>query len=205
MKYLITQSLVASWNYMTSCREEFQYDAYLDFLDALYRVPKKTTLEMKNGVDFENEVYKAAAGVPRVGRQKWEKGVNAVASLIKGAAWQVKASRELSVGSTELLVYGVIDALKAGVIYDVKFSNKSFGQAELAGKYLDSPQHPAYFYIEPEAREFRYLVSDGTDLYTETYTRENSRPFQEIAAEFLKSLKTLGLLSIYKDKWVAKR
>lgn len=204
MSYLITQSLVASWSYMMTCREEVKQDACTDFLDTLNRVHKAATPNMQNGIDFENEVYKAAAGVPRDAHPKWEKGINAVASLIKGAAVQVKAERGLTVGSTELLVYGIMDAVKAGIIYDVKFSNKSFGSAELAGKYLDSPQHPAYLYLAPEAREFRYLVSDGTDLYTETYTRENSRPFRETVAEFLSSLEALGLLGVYKKKWVTK-
>ena len=204
MSYLITQSLISSWNYMMSCREECQEEAYADFLNTLNRVPKETTPEMQNGIDFENEVYKAAAGVPRTAHPKWEDGINAVATLIKGAPVQVKAQRELTLGSMELLVYGIMDALKAGVIYDVKFSNKGFGSAELAGKYLDSPQHPAYFFIEPDAREFQYLVSDGVDLYTETYTRANSRPFKEIVEEFLTSLDAMNLLGVYKEKWAAR-
>ena len=204
MSYLITQSLIGSWNYMMSCREECQEDAYNDFLNTLNRIPKEATLEIQNGIDFENEVYKAAAGIPRAAHPKWEPGINAVATFIKGAPVQIKAQRELSLGSMNLLVYGIMDALKAGIIYDVKFSNKGFGSAELAGKYLDSPQHPAYFYIEPEAREFQYLVSDGVDLYTETYTRANSRPFKEIAEEFLASLDAMNLLSIYKEKWAAR-
>lgn len=204
MRYLITQSLISSWNYLLSCREECQEDAYRDFLNALNRVPKDTTPEMQNGIDFENEVYKAAAGTPRVAHPKWEQGINAVATVIKGAPVQVKAQRELTIGSLNFLVYGIMDALKAGTIFDVKFSNKSFGSAELAGKYLDSPQHPTYFFIEPEAREFQYLVSDGVDLYTETYTRANSRPFKEIAAEFISSLEAMKLLDLYKEKWIAK-
>ena len=116
---------------------------------------------------------------------KWENGIKRVATVIKGAQTQVKAYNELTVAGTDLLVYGVLDALKAGTIFDVKFINKSFGSAELAGKYLDCSQHPAYFYIVPEAQKFVYLVSDGEDLYTETYTPHNSRPFAEIAKEFL--------------------
>lgn len=225
MSYLITQSLISSWNYMMSCREECQEEAYADFLNTLNRIPKETTPEMQNGIDFENLVYSIANGtfqpwkVPtgetaramgdtvifeKTEYPKWYEGANAVATLIKGAPVQVKAQRELTIGSMELLVYGIMDALKAGIIYDVKFSNKGFGSAELAGKYLDSPQHPAYFYIEPEAREFQYLVSDGVDLYAETYTRANSRPFKEIAEEFLASLDAMNLLSIYKEKWAAK-
>lgn len=204
MSYLITQTLIGSWNYMHSCREECKEDAYNDFLRTLNRIPKETTLEMQNGIDFENEVYKAAAGISRTVHPKWESGINAVAAIIKGAPVQVKAQRELTIGSMDLLVYGIMDAIKAGKIYDVKFSNKSFGSVELAGKYLDSPQHPTYFYIVPEAHEFQYLVSDGVDLYTEVYTRENSRPFKEIADEFLSSLDAMNLLDIYKEKWGAR-
>ena len=204
MSYLITQSLVSSWNYLHQCREESQESAYNDFLNTLNRITKETTPEMQNGIDFENEVYKAAAGIPRSAHPKWENGINAVATLIKGAPVQVTAQRELTIGSMNLLVYGVLDALKAGTIFDVKFSNKGFGSAELAGKYLDSPQHPTYFFIVPEAQEFKYLVSDGEDLYTECYTRKNSRPFEDIAKEFLESLEAMKLLDIYKSKWVAK-
>lgn len=204
MSYLMTQSLISSWNYLHQCREESQESAYNDFLNTLNRIPKETTPEMQNGIDFENEVYKAAAGIPRSAHHKWENGINAVATLIKGAPVQVTAQRELTIGSMNLLVYGVLDALKAGTIFDVKFSNKGFGSAELAGKYLDSPQHPTYFFIVPEAQEFKYLVSDGEDLYTECYTRKNSRPFEDIAKEFLESLEAMKLLDIYKSKWVAK-
>ncbi len=101
-------------------------------------------------------------------------------------------------------MYGILDALKAGTIYDVKFSNKSFDSAELAGKYFDSPQHPAYLYLLPEAREFTYLVSDGEDLYTETYTRKNSQSLPEIVEEFLMSIDAMGLMPVYLEKWQAR-
>ncbi|MCH5186806.1 MAG: hypothetical protein J1F63_00280 [Oscillospiraceae bacterium] len=204
MSYLITQTLIGSWNYMHSCREECQKDAYNDFLRTLNRIPQETTPAMQNGIDFENEVYKAAAGISRTAHPKWESGINAVAAIIKGAPVQVKAQRELTIGSMDLLVYGIMDAIKAGKIYDVKFSNKSFSSVDLAGKYLDSPQHPTYFYLEPEAQEFQYLVSDGVDLYTEVYTRGNSRPFKEIAEEFLSSLDAMNLLDAYKENWEAR-
>lgn len=204
MRFLITQSLVSSWSYLFSCREECQDDALAEFNETLYRVPKMTTQEMQNGLDFEDEVYKVVRGDPRTPHPKWENGINAVATRISGAKLQVKAYREFSVGGIDLLLYGVFDALRAGTIYDVKFSNKGFGSAELAGKYLDSPQHPAYLYLEPDAREFTYLVSDGEDLYTETYTRKNTRSFEEIAAAFLTSIEAMGLMHVYKSKWETK-
>lgn len=202
-KYLITQSLLSAWSYAHTCFESCAEEAYEEFLNALNRIPKETTPEMQNGIDFENEVYKEAAGTPRVPNPSWENGIKAVATAIKGAQTQVKAQRECTVGNKTLLVYGILDALKAGVISDVKFSNGSFGSAELAGKYLNASQHSAYFYIVPEAYRFDYLVSDGEDLYTETYTRSNTRPFEEIAAEFLNSIEAMGLMSVYEEKWLA--
>ena len=94
--------------------------------------------------------------------------------------------------------------MKAGSIYDVKFLNKSFGSADLAGKYLHSPQHPAYLYLAPEALDFTYLVSDGQDLYTERYTRRMARPIQDIASEFIRFLRVSGLMDVYREKWKAK-
>ncbi len=225
MSFLITQSLIGSWNYMMNCREEYQETAYNDFLNTLNRIPKETTPEMQNGIDFENLVYALAKGAKTCGYMpatdpsiwepqdglvpfdvkdhKWYRGARAVATIIKGASVQVKAQRELTLGSMSFLVYGILDALKAGVIYDVKFSNKGFGSADLAGKYLDSPQHPTYFYLIPEAREFNYLVSDGVDVYTETYTPSITRPFKEIVEDFITSLEAMHLLDTYKEKWAA--
>lgn len=224
MAYRITQTLIGAWNYMHVCREDARDEAYNDFLDTLNRVRKPPTPEMQNGIDFENLVYSIANGtfhprkVPigetsramgdtvifeKIELPKWHDGANAVATVLTGAPTQIKVQRGLTLGSMNLLVYGILDALKAGTIYDVKFSNKSFGSAELAGKYLNSPQHPTYFYLVPEATRFQYLVSDGDDLYTETYTRGNSVPFERIAKEFLESLDAMGLMDVYKEKWVA--
>lgn len=223
MRYLITQSLLGAWGYMFSCHEDYQEEAKEDFLKTLRREPKETTPEMQNGIDFENLCYEIADGLyhPTVtptgairamgdtiiteerSYHKWHNGAKAVATVIKGASVQVKASRELTVAGMDFLVYGILDALKAGSIYDVKFLNKSFGSAELAGKYLESPQHPAYFYIVPEALDFTYLVSDGQDLYTERYTPEDCRPFPDIVAEFIASITSMGLLELYKEHWGA--
>lgn len=102
------------------------------------------------------------------------------------------------------IAYGILDVLKAGTIYDVKFKSRNFKDVELAGTYLESPQHPMYFYIVPEAREFVYLVSDGSDLYTERYTPDTSRPISDIIGEFILSITSMGLLDTYKEKWLAK-
>lgn len=206
-RFLITQSLLSAWLYTFNCKEGAEEEAMAEFRNTLERVPKETTEAMQNGIKFENACYRAAAGeAPAKGR--WEPGVRAVAEIIRGALVQVRFSRELELDGMTFLVYGILDALKAGVIYDVKFLNKSMGGSEngvyLPGKYLESPQHPAYFYLVPEALEFRYLVSDGSDLYVETYRREDSPFIGDVIRQFIDSITAMGLLKVYRAHWLAK-
>lgn len=222
--YLITHSLLSSWSYTFSCNEDYQEQADQDFLSALRREHKEPTPEMQNGIEFENLCYEIAEGLYRPtvtptgairamgdtiiteerSYHKWHSGASAVATVIKGAQFQVKASRELTVAGTDFLVYGILDALRAGSIFDVKFLNKSFGSADLVGKYLNSTQHPTYFYLVPEAFEFTYLVSDGQDLYAERYTPEDTEPISNIIEHFIKSIDSMGLLDVYRDNWLAR-
>ena len=203
-RYLITQSLLSAWSYMFSCCEDNAEAAKQDFLRVLNRIPIKATKEMACGKEFEQEVYTAAAGLPRTPHPEWESGIQQIASIIKGAAIQVRQSREIEIAGNVFLVYGILDALKAGPIYDVKFCSKPFKDVELAGKYMESPQHPAYFYIVPEAADFQYLVSDGADLYIERYLRNDTPYIGNAIAEFMQCLDSTGLMDIYKEKWLAK-
>lgn len=204
MRYLITQSLLSSWLYQFSAPDEQWREAQDEFLATLRREQKEATPAMQNGLDFEAEVYKVVHGQSRNAHPTWESGIQAVATVLRGAQTQVKASRVLQLDGEEFLVYGILDALRAGVIYDVKFSNKAFGSTDLAGKYLESPQHPAYFWIVPEAYEFRYLVSDGVDLYVETYARADTPPIADIIREFAASIKYDNLWEIYTEHWKAR-
>jgi hypothetical protein len=194
----MTQSLLSSWNYMYNCREECAEEAKESFLRTLRREPTYQTEDMLNGIEFEQEVYKEAAGEKRDPHPKWEKGISATASFLLRAPTQVKLSSTLVVDGRSFLLYGILDALKLGVIYDVKFS----GSYE-AGKYLDSPQHSMYFQLCPEAYRFLYLVSDGEDLFVEPYKRNLTRPISEIISEFMRSIELMGLLDVYLDKWKA--
>ena len=189
--------------YVRLLREGSEEEAMSDFLAALDRQKKEQTPAMLNGIEFEDAVYAAAHGIARQPHEKWENGIQKVAAIIGRAPVQVKAQRELQAGDMTFLVYGILDALAAGVIYDVKFRNKSLGSEDIYGKYLESPQHPAYFFLVPEAMEFRYLVSDGDDLYQEIYRREDTPDIKDIIERFIAWLKAVGLLERYKAHWVA--
>ena len=208
-RYLITQSLLASWQYMFDCPEGYEEEAREAFERTLCRLPQEPTEAIRNGIDFENAVYAVAAGdqaqdLPILQTHpEWESGVRKIASALLGAPVQVRLSRELEVAGWHLLCYGVLDAVKAGVIYDVKFSNRPLGSIEAAGKYLDSPQHPMYFYLCPEAYAFHYLLSDGDDVYVEAYRRGNRDTVRNVIVEFVTSLKSSGYVQAYMEHWKA--
>ena len=202
-RYLMTQSLLSAWAYQFDCFEGCEEDAQAEFLRTLKREPGETTEAMLNGITFEERVYRAANGETIRSDAKWREGALKVADIIRGAQIQVKVSREIEVDGMTFLLYGILDALKAGTIYDVKFMNKSMGGVDVYGKYLDSAQHPAYFYLVPEASEFTYLLSDGDDLYIETYRREDTRPISAFIHEFIESIRQQGLMDTYKEHWRA--
>lgn len=200
-RFHMTKSLLESWQYVYDCWEGGEEKAQEDFLRTLNREGVEETEAMLNGRAFEDRVHKAMEGETIRSDAKWRTGALAIADILKGAQWQVRFKRDIEVDGMVFELDGILDALKAGVIYDVKFLNKSMNGVDLYGKYLDCSQHPAYFYLVPEAREFQYLVSDGEDVYIETYQREHSRHIGEFIHDFIGSVRGMGLLELYKEKW----
>lgn len=202
--YLITQTLLSKWNYIYDCAEGFEEDAYAELVSYLRKEPQESNEKIQNGINFEEGVYALMRGEPLPDNcSKWKSGCTAVATRLNGGQIQVAASRPCVVDGETYLVYGKCDVVRAGVIHDVKFSNKSFSQFAV-GKYLDSAQHSAYFYIVPGAYKFEYDVSDGQDLYTETYLREETRPIESIIHEFVQYLESTGLIDLYHEYWKAR-
>lgn len=199
-RYKITQSLLSAWQYMYKAGGDTE--SMNTFLSTLKREKEETTEAMQKGIDFENEVYQLAKDPHQSG--SFRRGAVELAHILKGAQIQVKCQRGLELDGMNFLVYGILDGLKEGVIYDVKYKTKSFGSIDLPGAYFDSPQHPTYFYLVPEARRFSYLVSDGEDVYIENYTPEETRPIEELISQFKTFLYSTGLIATYKEFWAVK-
>lgn len=200
--YLLTHSLLSSWLY--SLREnpyedmETEKDAREEFLKVLRREPVEATEAMQNGVDFENLVTACIHGAGDRSN-KWFDAASAVASELRGAQLQFVASKRVLIAGQEYVLYGRFDALKAGVISDIKFS-KGYEK----GKYFDSTQHPMYMFLMPTAQEFTYIVSNGSFVWHETYTREETKDIFPIITAFLAWLEDTGLLDLYRKHWEAK-
>lgn len=203
-RYLITQSLLSSWAYLFDSRDEVKDTAVEDFMRTLRREKAEPTQAMLDGLAFEAEVYKEACGLRRSPHPAWDQGIRQIAPYVRGAQYQVRVSRDLTIGSMTFCCYGILDFLEAGIISDVKYKAKSLNSLDIAGAYLGSAQHPMYFYLVPGAVEFRYLVSDGVDLYKEVYHPGECRHIQEIITEFVKSITDMGLFQTYKERWLAR-
>jgi len=209
MQYLITQSLLSSWlrlwtdfeKYIFDNSEktaaDYQADAYEDFLRVLRREPTETTEAMQKGIDFENLVTDICNGID-CSAHKWYAAAAEVAEEVKGGQFQLAASAPLRVAGMDFLLYGRLDVLKAGRVIDIKYTSRYE-----VGKFFDSPQHPMYIEIVPEAYEFLYLISNGTRVWREEYRREECRPIADFISEFVAYLDTTGLLPLYKEKWAA--
>ena len=221
-RYMITHSLLSSWLY--SMKEnpyedaESTADPMADFLRVLRREPTETTEAMQKGIDFENLVteivtgrfcpeWKPSGGIdPNTGEAlgmmvypKWFDAANKVAGIIGSGLLQVPESKTVEIGGMEIFLYGRLDALSAGKIYDIKFSG-SYGR----GNYIDSTQHPMYLELVPEAQSFVYIISNGTEVWTEEYRREELiTPITYIASDFLEWLSAMDLMELFKEKWLA--
>ena len=203
-RYLMTHSLLSAWQYAMSedpyADATTERDPMGDFMKVLRREPREATEAIQNGLDFEALCYRLARGINETTNKddKWYDAASQIADVIRGGTIQYKAKTNFRVAGTNILLFGVLDVLKAGTIYDIKFS-KGYDR----GKYFDSTQHPAYFQLIPEAREFTYLVSNGSAVYTETYRREETRSIEPVISDFLGWLDGCGLMPLYREKWVA--
>ena len=147
------------------------------------------------GVEQHTDLF-AGKGDPN---HRWYGAASRIAAIVGGGVLQHRARKEVCVGGLTLVLYGRLDALLAGGIYDIKFS-KGYDR----GKYFDSTQHPTYLELVPEAEHFTYLVSNGTDVWQEKYRREETPSIFPVISDFLDWLTARDLLGLYQEKWLAK-
>lgn len=199
MSFLMTHSLLSSWLY--SMRENPYADATqedtskADFLKVLRREPTPTTEAMQKGIDFENLVTDIIEGRAH-NVSGWEAAASQIAAILDGSQLQYVATKRVTINGLELLLYGRLDALKAGSIYDIKYTGKYE-----RGKFLNSTQHPMYLEIVPEAQSFTYLASDGTGVWTEKYRRDETPSIIPTIVDFIRWLNVTGNMAIYQEHW----
>jgi len=197
-KYLITPSLLNSWASIWNCSEwvreaqsdtmciedkiqDAQKKAYDDFITTLNRIKTEPNEYMLRGIEFENECYK---------------GNTCVSPIIEGGAYQIVGVKDKTIDDMNFVLYGRLDVLKGGIIYDIKRVSKYTPQ-----KYINSYQHGFYFELFDEAYKFVYLCFDGNELHTETYYKDQCVNLEATISNFMKWLKKNNLLDLYKENW----
>ena len=197
--YLITPSLLNSWANIWNCvdyvkeseKDEISIEdkqslareqAFDEFLNTLSRLPSEPNIYMQKGIDFEEECYK---------------GNTVISPIIKDGAYQIAGKKRLKISGIDILLYGRLDVLKGGTIYDIKRVTKYAPQ-----KYQKSYQHPVYLELFPDAKKFVYLVYDDNEkLHQETYYRDECVNVEGVIADFLQWLKDNDLFEIFVSKW----
>lgn len=190
-KFHLTQSLLSDFQRVFTTE-----DGYNNFLDSLLRRPKPITEAMADGIAFEGAVNSVLNGEYLPETHKWYKPVMELSEYLAGSQQQVSIKRDIIVDGVCFQLHGILDFLKAGIIYDTKFSKHYY-----LNKYLHSPQHPTYFYLVPEAREFQYLSCDGQFIYKETYRPEDTPPIETTIRQFMTFLNRSHLIETYTSIW----
>jgi len=203
-RLLITPSLLNSWLYIQECRKyvrESEEDimciedkrdlasekALEEFLKYLRREPQEPSPAILKGIAFEEETLK---------------GNTPASQIVKGGAYQLTGQAKIYVNGQAYLMYGRLDWIKGGVIYDTK----RVSRYEYP-KYAKSYQHGFYFDLWQEAKEFDYLIYDDNEkLHIEKYYRDDcANKTKEVIANFAKWLKQNNYWQIYFQNWKAKR
>lgn len=190
-KFRLTQSLLSA--YLWTFKKE---DGYEDFLSVLNREKKQPTVAMLDGIRFENVLNSVLLGEHLPEDHEWKFPITEMATELWGAQQQVTLFREINVDGVDFLIHGVLDYLRAGHIWDCKFSKRY----EL-NKYLGSPQTAFYMYLVPEAFDMTYIISDGKYVYREKYPREIVDPIEPYIRNFMQFLDMHNLVNIYTEKW----
>ena len=173
-------------------------DPLAEFVATLNKVPTPPNEAMANGIAFEDLVTAITQGRGDP-KDRWYDAASKVAQIVGGGVLQYRASKTIEVGGLTLVLYGRLDCLKSGEIYDIKFS-KGYDR----GKYTDSTQHPTYLELVPEARGFTYIVSNGNEVWTERYRRDETPAIIPTISDFLDWMQAMGFLDTYKEKWLGK-
>jgi hypothetical protein len=190
--------------YIYKAQDEWGEKAYDSFMNTFNRVEVTPTQAMLNGREFEQLVSDVAFDRPVDCSHKWIEGATQIADIVKGNCTleQGKVSKNITINNTDYLLYGVVDWVGSGIIYDVKYK-ENIGNYDV-GNYYDGTQHRMYFAIVDGADSFEYLISNGRKVYREAYDRNEIRPIQQTISDFERWLKCYNLWDTYVERWEAK-
>lgn len=192
-KLRVTKSLLDSW--LWSFKRD---DGYEDFLRTLRREKTPPTKAMLDGVRYENCLNGYLNGETISEYHEWYAPITEMGRNLWGASQQVVLFSDTEVDGQPILLHGVLDYLKAGHIYDCKFT-KHYALNKYYWEH--TTQTAMYLALVPEAMDFTYIVSDGKYVYRERYPRDIVPPIEPTIKCFMDYLKKHELFEIFTEKW----
>lgn len=192
VKTYITPTLLNSWSY---CIKNGTLEDFIKVLNKEEFEPSKSIIK-----GYEFEAYM---------QENYEE--------TKNGAYQVKVSKEYG----DYLLYGIIDCLKGGIIYDYKYT-KNYD----VGKFFNNHQTLMYLEMIPEASKMVYLITNKCDkieyaennfqdvksieyevgdIFREEYTKDMfPETIDSVLHKFEQWLKAYNLFDLYTEKWKCK-
>lgn len=186
-KYYITPTLLNSWQY------NIKNGTLEDFIKLLNKEEFKASESIEKGFEFEKYM-----------QENFEETLN--------GSYQIKVNKEYG----DYLLYGIIDCLKGGIIYDYKYT-KNYD----VGKFFNNHQTLMYLEMVPEAKKMVYLITNKFekdfiddceavqitigDIFREEYTKDMfPETIDSILNKFENWLKEYDLFDLYTEKWKCK-
>ena len=176
MKYLITSSLLDSFDYMKTCPYPYQEKAMEDFIAMIQRKPRPTSDACQRGIDFENHIcqncnkmndedfatysewYWQDKGCKDVENAEWVS--TSIARDCRGGNQQVPVMKDIMVGENEYHLFGYADVIQPDRIIDIKTTARYKGE----DAYRNRSQHLIYA-VCTGIRTFDYLVAEFKGKY----------------------------------------
>ena len=203
-KYLITPTLLNSYEYYIQDEFKSPADSRADFLKTLSKEKFEPNKAMQKGIDFENDIKAKCDGYILLNGKEnpdYETVCGEITEIVKGGLWQESVKKDLQIGNQEFLLYGRTDVIKRDTVYDIKYTSNY----EL-GKFLNSAQHLIYLYCSGLPK-FKYLISNGKDFWQEDYFN-NGNIENEIKSKINNFLSYLEndseAKNLFETKWESK-
>ena len=191
-KYYITPTLLNSWQY------NIKNGTLEDFIKVLNKEQFEPTESILKGFEYEKYM-----------QENYKETLN--------GAYQVKVSKEYG----DYLLYGIIDCLKGGIIYDYKYT-KNYE----VGKFFNNHQTLMYLEMVPEAKKMIYLITNKFnkieypdiefkttakieyevgEIFREEYIKDLfPETIESVLHKFIEWLKAYNLYELYTKKWRCK-
>lgn len=150
--YLITTSILDSFNWLNSCPPSWRDRAYKGIVASLKREPWTPHKTAERGINFENMIFSHSRSIVNNTGSKY---FQAMVDRVKGGRFQqvikktIKGPRDRNV-----LLYGKADVVMPDKIIDIKTTEVYRGD----DKYLNGWQHILYLYMTGLC-DFTYLVA----------------------------------------------